>query len=122
MYLPKFKTTEDRDLYFALFKEKYGEFKICMDIVKDSLFGEKITYNALTGCGLEQIIDITRSLSYDVETAFKREKEEYKTEDDDDIFVPRHSLKDSIKTALEEISTEDWAHLESGIFKGLGDK
>jgi hypothetical protein len=78
-----------------------------MDKVKDMMYGSSTTYNNLPGACQEVLRDITQSLIYDTEYAFKDAHPEYKN-NDDEIFIPRRSFKEDVTEALLEANKKFW--------------
>ena len=101
--IPTFKSLEDETLYSDIFKRKLDQLYCLAHLVKDEFFpGYK--WEGLQPATIKLLFDLTESLSYDT-------RQEFKTatgyvDEDDDIFVPRHSLKESLKQAMEEINAE----------------
>ena len=100
--IPTFKNLEDETLYSDIFKRKLDQFYCLANLVKDEFFpGYK--WEGLQPGTIKLLFDLTVSLSYDT-------RQEFKTatgyEEDDDVFVPRRSLKESLKQAMEEINAE----------------
>lgn len=100
--IPTFKNLEDETLYSDIFKRKLDQFYCLAHLVKDEFFpGYK--WEGLQPGTIKLLFDLTVSLSYDT-------RQEFNTatgyEEDDDVFVPRRSLKESLKQAMEEINAE----------------
>jgi len=105
MTIPNFKSQEDWEAFTSLFDARWHCKKALLDRVKDDMYGRQgfpsPEWSSLPPHSVETINDITQSLLYDVEYTFKEEHPEYKTEDDD-VFVPRSSFKESVTEALKE--------------------
>ena len=100
--IPVFKNLEDESLYSDIFKRRLDKFYCLAHLVKDEFFpGYK--WEGLQPGTVKLLFDLTDSLSYDT-------KQEFKTatgyEEEDDVFVPRRSLKESLKQAMEEINQQ----------------
>jgi hypothetical protein len=84
-------------------------------------------YSNLPGTCQEVLRDITQSLMYDTEYAFKDAHPEYKNSDDE-LFIPYRSFKENVTEALKEamdsLDKQEWCHPESGLAKNfdLGEK
>jgi hypothetical protein len=102
--IPAFKNLEDESLYDDIFKRKLDQFYCLAHLVKDEFFpGYK--WEGLQPATVKLLFDLTDSLSYDAMQEFKTTIDGYE-EEDDKLFVPRHSLKENLKQAMEEISQE----------------
>lgn len=100
--IPTFKNLEDETLYSDIFKRKLDQFYCLAHLVKDEFFpGYK--WEELQPGTIKLLFDLTESLSYDTQQEFKTTTEGY---DEEDIFVPRGKLKESLKQAMEEINAE----------------
>ena len=101
--IPIFKNLEDESLYSDIFKRRLDQFYCLAHLVKDEFFpGYK--WEGLQPGTVKLLFDLTDSLSYDTMQEFKTATG-YE-EEDDKLFVPRHSLKESLKQAMEEINQE----------------
>jgi len=108
MTIPNFKSQEHEDEFTLIFAQKANTYISLMNHVRDMMYGSgNGDYRNLPGSCLEVVRDITQSLLYDVEYTFKEEHPEYKTEDDD-VFVPRSSFKESVTEALLEANQKFW--------------
>ena len=100
MTIPNFKSIDDYQEFINLFDDRWQVKFECLNHVKNDMYpGHK--WIALPPASLETINDITQSLRYDVEYTFKEKHPDYKTEDDD-IFIPRESFKETVKKAIDE--------------------
>jgi hypothetical protein len=100
--IPIFKNLEDESFYSDIFKRRLDQFYCLVHLVKDEFFpGYK--WETLPPETVKILFDLTDNLCYNT-------MQEFKTatgyEEDDDVFVPRHSLKESLKQAMEEINQE----------------
>jgi hypothetical protein len=101
--IPIFKNLEDESLYSDIFKRRLDQFYCLAHLVKDEFFpGYK--WEGLQPGTVKLLFDLTDSLSYDTMHEFKTATG-YE-EEDDKLFVPRHSLKESLKQAMEEINQQ----------------
>jgi hypothetical protein len=105
-YLPKFKTAIDQDEYIGIFESKLQMYWALMTRVKNKFFGDdsltkEWKWEELQPKTIEVFRDITSDLLYKTEADFKEKYPEYK-DSDDDIFIPRHSFKESVRDALQE--------------------
>ena len=99
MSIPNFKSQHDWEAFTQIFDKQWQCKKALLDRVKDDLFpGYK--WETLTPKSMEVISDIVSNLLYEVERQFKETHQEYKTADDD-VFIPYHSFKESVASALE---------------------
>jgi len=62
------------------------------------------SWNGLTSGHMEVINDIVSNLVYECERQFKETHQDYKT-DDDEIFIPYRTFKESVLEALNEALT-----------------
>lgn len=104
MTIPHFKTIHDWEAFTGLFDARWHCKKALLDRVKDDLF-PKYRWEELNAGTLDVINDIVQSLLYDVEYTFKESHPDYKT-DDDDVFIPRSSFKESVTEALKDALNE----------------
>jgi hypothetical protein len=105
-YLPKFKTAIDQDAYIGIFENKLQLYWALMTRVKNKFLGadpllQDYEWAGMDAKTIEVFRDITSDLLYKTEIDFKEKYPEYK-DSDDDIFVPRHSFKESVRDALQE--------------------
>ena len=101
--IPVFKNLEDESLYSDIFKRRLDQFYCLASLAKDEFFpGYK--WEGLQPGTIKLLFDLTDSLSYDTMQEFKTATG-YE-EEDDKLFVPRRSLKESLKQAMEEINAE----------------
>ena len=110
MSIPNFKSNEDWEAYTLLFDKIWHCKKALLDRVKDDMF-PGYNWDQLQGQTIETINDIVQSLMYDVDTEFKKTHQDYKT-DDDDIFIPYRSFKESVTEALKEALAADRGDFE----------
>ena len=126
MSIPDFQTEEHQAEFELLFEQKATVYINMMNKVKDLMYGPGGgNYANLPGTCQEVIKDITQSLIYDVEYAFKDAHPEYKNSDDE-LFIPYRSFKENVSDALNEAldkRDQPWAHPESNLHDLiLGDK
>jgi len=107
MTIPNFKSQDDHQEFVNLFCDRWQVKLNLLNRVKNDLFPEYKSWDHLQSKTLETINDITQSLLYDVEWTFKDKHPEYKT-DDDDVFVPRSSFKETVTEALLEANQKFW--------------
>jgi len=100
MSIPNFQSEEHQHEFEDLFEYKASTYIKMMDKVKDMMYGSSTTYNNLPGACQEVLRDITQSLIYDTEYAFKDAHPEYKN-NDDELFIPHRSFKENVTEALE---------------------
>ena len=99
MSIPNFKNQDDYQEFLNIFDDQWQCKKIMLDRVKDDLFpGYK--WETLQPKTLEVINNIVSNLVYEVERQFREAHKGY--EELDDIFIPRHSLKEDVMEALNE--------------------
>lgn len=100
MSIPNFKSQDDWQEFLNIFDDQWQCKKAMLDRVKDDLF-PGYDWHTLTPHTLEVINDIVQSMSYDVDRQFMEVHQDYKTEDDE-IFIPHRSFKESVTEALKE--------------------
>ena len=101
MSIPDFQSPEHQQEFEALFEQKATTYIDLMNKVKDMMYGTGGgNYSNLPGTCQEVLRDITQSLMYDVEYAFKAAHQEYKNSEDD-VFIPYKSFKENVTEALE---------------------
>jgi len=103
MSIPKFKNQDDWQDFFNIFDDHWQCKKAMLNRVREELF-PGYGWDTLTAGSLETIHNIVSNLVYEVERQFRETHETY--EDLDDIFIPRHSLKQTIVEALKEAQQE----------------
>jgi hypothetical protein len=105
MSIPDFQTEEHQAEFELLFEQKAHVYINMMNKVKDMMYGTGGgNYANLPGTCQEVLRDITQSLIYDAEYAFKAAHPEYKN-GDDEIFIPYRSFKENVLEALNEALT-----------------
>ena len=105
MSIPDFQTEEHQQEFELLFEQKAQVYINMMNKVKDMMYGPGGgNYSNLPGTCQEVIKDITQSLIYDVEYAFKDAHPEYKSSEDE-LFIPYRSFKENVLEALNEALT-----------------
>ena len=104
--IPLFKTKDHEQEFNELFAKKAIGYVKLLTLVRDQMFPEQhYKWENLQGHTIEVIRDITQSLVYEVDSAFKTNHPEYKTQDDE-IFIPHRSFKESVTEALREAMKE----------------
>jgi len=126
MSIPDFQTEEHQAEFELLFEQKATVYINMMNKVKDLMYGPGGgNYANLPGTCQEVIKEITQSLIYDTEYAFKDAHPEYKN-GEDELFIPYRSFKENVSDALNEAldkRDQPWAHPESNLHDLiLGDK
>ena len=128
MSIPDFQSTEHQEEFELLFEQRAQVYVNLMNKVKDLMYGTGGgNYSNLPGTCQEVLRDITQSLMYDTEYAFKDAHPEYKNSDDE-LFIPYRSFKENVTEALKEamdsLDKQEWCHPESGLAKNfdLGEK
>ena len=102
MSIPDFQTEEHQQEFEALFEQKATTYINLMNKVKDMMYGTGAgNYANLPGTCQEVLRDITQSLMYDTEYAFKDAHPEYKN-GEDELFIPYRSFKENVTEALKE--------------------
>jgi len=105
MSIPDFQTEEHQQEFELLFEQKATVYINMMNKVKDMMYGTGGgNYANLPGTCQEVLRDITQSLIYDTEYAFKDAHLEYKGSEDE-IFIPYRSFKENVLEALNEALT-----------------
>jgi len=105
MSIPDFQTEEHQQEFEALFEQKATTYINLMNKVKDMMYGTGAgNYSNLPGTCQEVLRDITQSLMYDTEYAFKAAHPEYKN-GEDELFIPYRSFKENVLEALNEALT-----------------
>ena len=106
MSIPNFKSNQDWEAFTSIFDSQWHCKKALLDRVKDDLFpGYK--WETLQPKTLEIINDIVSNLVYDVDRTFKETHQDYKT-DDDNMFIPYRSFKETVTEALLEANQKFW--------------
>ena len=101
MSIPDFQTEEHQAEFELLFEQKATTYINLMNKVKDMMYGTGGgNYSNLPGTCQEVLRDITQSLIYDAEYAFKAAHPEYKN-GEDELFIPYRSFKENVTEALE---------------------
>jgi hypothetical protein len=101
--IPIFKNLEDESFYSDIFKRRLDQFYCLAHLVKDEFF-PSYKWEALPSETVQILFDLTDNLCYDTMQEFKTATD---YEDElDKLFVPRYSLKESLKQAMEEINAE----------------
>jgi hypothetical protein len=128
MSIPDFQSTEHQEEFELLFEQRAQVYVNLMNKVKDLMYGPGGgNYSNLPGTCQEVLRDITQSLMYDTEYAFKDAHPEYKNSEDE-LFIPYRSFKenvtDALKEAMNSLDKQEWCHPESGLAKNfdLGEK
>jgi len=105
MSIPDFQTEEHKQEFELLFEQKAQVYINMMNKVKDMMYGVGGgNYSNLPGTCQEVLRDITQSLIYDAEYAFKDAHPEYKN-GEDELFIPYRSFKENVLEALNEAHT-----------------
>ena len=105
MSIPDFQTEEHQQEFEVLFEQKAQVYINLMNKVKDMMYGTGGgNYANLPGTCQEVLRDITQSLIYDTEYAFKDTHPEYKN-GEDELFIPYRSFKENVLEALNEALT-----------------
>lgn len=110
MAIPKFNSSDHQQVFLAMFDERWQIKKKLLDSIKDDLY-PGYTWDQIHPRTLTTINDMVQSLMYDIEYEFKKQYPEYKN-DEDDIFVPYRSFKQSVAEALKE-AMNDPLHCET---------
>ena len=100
MSIPNFKSQHDWEAFTQIFDSQWHCKKALLDRVKDDMF-PGYNWDQIQGQALEVINDIVSNLVYECERQFKETHQDYKT-DDDDLFIPYRSFKESVTEALKE--------------------
>ena len=104
MTIPNFKSVEDWEDYEEIFKNRWDTKKALLERVRDDLFPE-CSWKHLHPKAVEVINDIVQTMLYDTDYDFEKQYPDYK-KDEDDIFVPRSSLREMIAEAIKEAMKE----------------
>ena len=99
MSIPHFKSQHDWEAFTQIFDSQWHCKRALLNRVKDDMF-PGYEWHTLTPKTLEVINDMVQSMLYDVEIEFKKTHQDYKTEEDD-VFIPYRSFKESVTEALE---------------------
>ena len=105
MSIPNFKSQEDWEAFTSLFDARWHCKKALLERVKDDMYPGYM-WETLQPQTLETINDIVQSLLYDTEYDFEQSHPDYK-KDMDEIFVPRHSFKQTVAETLREVLKEE---------------
>jgi hypothetical protein len=98
MSIPKFKSQHDWEAFTSIFDSQWHCKKALLDRVKDDML-PGYNWDQLQPHTMEVINDIVSNLVYEVERQFKETHQDYKTEDDE-LFVPYRSFKESVTEAI----------------------
>ena len=104
MSIPNFKNQDDWQEFLNIFDDQWQCKRALLNRVKNDLFPEYKSWDQLQPQTLEVINDIVSNLVYECERQFKETHQDYKTEDDE-IFIPHRSFKESVFEALNEALT-----------------
>jgi hypothetical protein len=104
MSIPNFQTEEHQQEFELLFEQKAQVYINMMNKVMGMMYGSSTVYNNLPGTCQEVLRDITQSIIYDTEYAFKDTHPEYKN-GEDELFIPYRSFKENVLEALNEALT-----------------
>ncbi len=99
MSIPEFKSRSDWQDFLNIFDDQWQCKKAMLDRVKEELF-PGYRWDTLPPRSIATINDIVSNLVYEVERQFRETHKGY--EELDDIFIPRHSLKETLAEALQE--------------------
>ena len=105
MTIPNFKSVEDWQNYEEIFKDRWDAKKALLECVRDDLFPD-CSWKHLHPKAVEVINDIVQTMLYDTDHDFEKQYPDYKR-DEDDIFVPRSSVKEIINEAIKEAMNQD---------------
>ena len=103
MSIPHFKSNHDWEAFTQIFDNQWHCKRALLNRVKDDLF-PNTSWNGLSSGHMEVINDIVSNLVYECERQFKETHQDYKT-DDDEIFIPYRTFKESVLEALNEALT-----------------
>lgn len=105
--IPSFQNNAHQQEFTELFAKKAVDYVRLMTLVREEMFPTQYyKWENLQGQTVEVIRDITQSLIYDVDSEFKANHPEYKN-DDDELFIPRQSFKESVTEALKEAMNKE---------------
>ena len=104
MSIPNFKSIDDYQDYINLFRERWEVRLELLNSVRDDMF-PGYNWVSLTPQNIEVINEIVQSLLYDTEYDFEQSHPDYK-KDEDDIFVPRSSFKQTLEETLRKVLDE----------------
>lgn len=106
MTIPNFKSVEDWEIYKQIFTDRWDAKKILLERVRDDMF-PNCSWNQLDSKTIGVINDIVQTMLYDTDYDFEKKFPDYK-KDEDDLFVPRMSLKEIVSESVKEaLWTED---------------
>ena len=100
MSIPNFKSQEDWQEFLNIFDDQWQCKREMLNRVKDDML-PGYNWDQIQPKTLEVINDIVTNLLYDVDRKFKETHQDYKTEDDE-LFIPHRSFKESVTEALKE--------------------
>lgn len=104
MTIPNFKSVEDWQDYEQIFVDRWDAKKALLERVKDDLF-PNCSWKYLHPKAVEVINDIVQTMLYDTNYDFEKQFPDYKKEDD--LFLPRSSLREIIAEAVKESLNQD---------------
>ena len=102
MSIPNFKSQDDWQEFLNIFDDQWQCKRELMNRVKNDLFPEYKSWDQLQPHTMEVINGIVSNLVYECERQFKETHQDYKTDDDDDLFIPYRSFKENVAEALKE--------------------
>ena len=100
MTIPNFQSVEDWQTYEEIFINRWDAKKALLERVRNDLFPD-CSWGHLQPKTIEVINDIVQTMLYDTDYDFEKQYPDYK-KDEDDLFVPRKSLKEIITEAMKE--------------------
>jgi len=99
MDLPNFNSPEDQSEYAELFEQQVATYWRLFHLTKEQFF-PGYSYEHLDGRILRVLREITTEVMYNTTEAFERKHPEYKPETD--VFIPRSTIKETVKEAFDE--------------------
>ena len=99
MDLPVFKSAEDQSEYAELFEQQVATYERLFHLTKQQFF-PGYYYERLDGRTLHVLREITTEVMYNTTEAFEKKHPEYKKETD--VFIPRSTIKETVKEAFDE--------------------
>ena len=99
MDLPNFNSPEDQSEYAGLFEQQVATYWKLFHLTKEQFF-PGYYYQSLDGRILGVLREITTEVMYNTTEAFEKKHPEYKKETD--VFIPRSTIKETVKEAFDE--------------------
>lgn len=101
MTIPNFKSVEDWQAYEEIFINRWDAKKALLERVRNDMYPDHPSWEFMPPKAIEVIETIVQTMLYDTDYDFEKLYTDYK-KSEDDIFVPRSSVKEVINEAVKE--------------------